>query len=107
MDCARYNEQRGLFYRKEMHWIMKQYKVQVYLPPEALYDIRDAVVKAGGGVIGNYSGCMSWWEVQSCWRSGGGGGSSQGGGGGPAGRNGIFLPIRVGGEPKPGAWERP
>ena len=52
-----------------MHWIMKQYKVQVYLPPEALYDIRDAVVKAGGGVIGNYSGCMSWWEVQSCWRS--------------------------------------
>ena len=48
---------------------MKQYKVQVYLPPEALYDIRDAVVKAGGGVIGNYSGCMSWWEVQSCWRS--------------------------------------
>lgn len=44
---------------------MKQYKVQVYLPPEALYDIRDAVVKAGGGVIGNYSGCMSWWEVQS------------------------------------------
>ena len=48
---------------------MKQYKVQVYLPPEALYDIRAAVVKAGGGVIGNYSGCMSWWEVQSCWRS--------------------------------------
>lgn len=39
----RYNEQRGLFYRKEMHWIMKQYKVQVYLPPEALYDIRAAV----------------------------------------------------------------
>ena len=48
---------------------MKQYKVQVYLPPEALYDIRDAVVKAGGGVIGSYSGCMSWWEVQSCWKS--------------------------------------
>ena len=43
------------------------YKIQVYLPPEALRKIRKAIEKAGGGKIGNYEGCMSWWKVRSSW----------------------------------------
>lgn len=43
------------------------YKIQVYLPPEALCRIRKAIEQAGGGRIGNYAGCMSWWKVRSSW----------------------------------------
>ena len=43
------------------------YKIQVYLPLESLYPIREAIEKAGGGRIGNYGGCMSWWAVRSSW----------------------------------------
>ena len=43
------------------------YKIQVYLPPESLRKIRKAVEQAGGGKIGNYEGCMSWWKVRSSW----------------------------------------
>ncbi|WP_291056819.1 hypothetical protein [Dialister sp. UBA1703] len=43
------------------------YKIQVYLPPEALCAIRKAIEEAGGGEIGNYKGCMSWWKVRSSW----------------------------------------
>ena len=43
------------------------YKIQVYLPPEALRKVRKAIEKAGGGKIGNYEGCMSWWNVRSSW----------------------------------------
>lgn len=43
------------------------YKIQVYLPEEALTSIREAIEKAGGGHIGNYAGCMSWWKVRSSW----------------------------------------
>jgi hypothetical protein len=43
------------------------YKVQVYLPIEALEDVKKAVETAGGGHIGNYAGCMSWWKVRSAW----------------------------------------
>ena len=43
------------------------YKIQVYLPFEAIDTIRDAIKEAGGGRIGNYAGCMSWWQVHSAW----------------------------------------
>ena len=46
------------------------YKLQVYLPTEALRQVRKAIEKAGGGKVGNYTGCMSWWKVHSMWRSG-------------------------------------
>ncbi len=43
------------------------YKIQVYLPLESIDPIREAIKKAGGGRIGNYAGCMSWWQVHSAW----------------------------------------
>ena len=46
----------------------KQYKVEVYLPLEALDGIRSALYKEGFGKVGNYDCCMSWYEVKSSWR---------------------------------------
>ncbi len=43
------------------------YKIQVYLPLESMESIRAAIEGAGGGRIGNYGGCMSWWQVHSSW----------------------------------------
>ena len=43
------------------------YKLQVYLPFEALDAVREAITENGGGQIGNYAGCMSWWQVHSAW----------------------------------------
>ena len=45
------------------------YKIQVYLPEEALEKVRKSIEDHGGGVIGNYRGCMSWWKVRSSWIS--------------------------------------
>lgn len=43
------------------------YKIQVYLPEEALETVRKTIEEKGGGIIGNYRGCMSWWKVTSSW----------------------------------------
>lgn len=43
------------------------YKIQVYFPFESLDAIRQAITENGGGQIGNYTGCMSWWQVHSAW----------------------------------------
>ena len=46
----------------------KTYKIETYLPIEALNDIRDALYKLGLGKVGNYEDCMSWYEINSSWK---------------------------------------
>ena len=46
----------------------KNYKVEVYLPPEALEPIKSALYNEGFGKVGNYDCCMSWYEINSSWR---------------------------------------
>ena len=47
----------------------KLYKIETYLPKEALDSVRSALYKLGLGKIGNYDLCMSWYEVSSSWRA--------------------------------------
>lgn len=44
------------------------YKIETYLPFEALEQIKNALYKLEIGKIGNYSCCMSWYEVFSSWK---------------------------------------
>ncbi len=44
------------------------YKVETYLPKEALDGIRSALYNLGLGKIGNYDCCLTWYEVNSSWR---------------------------------------
>ena len=46
----------------------KTYKIETYLPFEALDNIRDALYKLGLGKVGNYEDCMSWYEINSSWK---------------------------------------
>lgn len=69
------------------------YKIQVYLPPESLRKIRKAVEQAGGGKIGNYEGCMSWWKVRSSWVTMDGAHPYHGEVGGTDGSGGIYSPV--------------
>ena len=46
----------------------KTYKIETYLPLEALDNIRDALYKLGLGKVGNYEDCMSWYEINSSWK---------------------------------------
>ena len=46
----------------------KKYKIEVYLPLEALDDIKSALYSEGFGRVGNYDCCMSWYEINSSWR---------------------------------------
>ena len=48
--------------------IMKQYKVETYLPKEALDKIKEGLYKVGLGKVGNYDCCLSWYEINSSWR---------------------------------------
>ena len=47
---------------------MKKYKIETYLPKEALERIKNALYDLGFGKIGNYDCCMNWYEVNSSWR---------------------------------------
>ena len=55
------SHKRGCFMRKT-------YKIETYLPFEALDNIRDALYKLGLGKVGNYEDCMSWYEINSSWK---------------------------------------
>lgn len=44
------------------------YKVEVYLPIEALEDVKNGLYELGFGKVGNYDCCMSWYEINSSWR---------------------------------------
>ena len=46
----------------------KLFKIETYLPVEALEDIKQALYNIGLGKIGNYDCCMSWYQVNSSWR---------------------------------------
>jgi hypothetical protein len=46
----------------------KSYKIETYLPFEALDNIRDALYKLGLGKVGNYEDYMSWYEINSSWK---------------------------------------
>ena len=46
----------------------KTYKIEVYLPVEALEDIKSALYSKGFGKIGNYENCLSWYEIHSSWK---------------------------------------
>ena len=47
----------------------KLFKVETYLPKEALKQIRNALYELGLGKVGNYDCCMSWWKIHSSWRA--------------------------------------
>lgn len=44
------------------------YKVETYLPKEALDKIRSALYELGLGKVGKYDCCLSWYEVNSSWK---------------------------------------
>ena len=46
----------------------KSYKIETYLPIEALDNIKNALYKLGVGKIGNYENCMSWYPITSSWK---------------------------------------
>ena len=48
---------------------MEEYKIEVYLPLEALDEIIKALRNVNVNNIGNYDNCMSWYKVKSCWDS--------------------------------------
>ena len=46
----------------------KIFKVETYLPKEALNDIKNGLYELGFGKIGNYDCCLTWYEVNSSWK---------------------------------------
>jgi len=44
------------------------YKIETYLPLEALNGIRDALYNLGLGKVGNYEDCLSWYQINSSWK---------------------------------------
>ena len=44
------------------------YKVETYLPKEALENIKNGLYAHGFGKVGNYDCCMSWYEINSSWK---------------------------------------
>jgi len=46
-----------------------EYKIETYIPFEALDKIVKALRDINVNNIGNYNNCMSWYKVQSCWDS--------------------------------------
>ena len=47
----------------------KIYKVEVYLPYEALENIKNGLYKHGLGKVGNYDCCLSWYQINSSWKA--------------------------------------
>lgn len=46
----------------------KLYKIETYLPKEALDNIRNGLYQLGLGKVGNYDCCLSWGGVTSSWK---------------------------------------
>lgn len=46
----------------------KLYKVETYLPIDALDNIKNALYTLGLGKVGNYNCCLSWHEINSSWK---------------------------------------
>ena len=47
---------------------MKLYKVETFVPPEALEPVKKELEQLGVARIGNYDCCLSWYKVNSSWR---------------------------------------
>ena len=46
----------------------KIYKIEAYLPLEALDNIKQALYNIGFGKVGNYDCCLSWYKIDSSWK---------------------------------------
>ena len=46
----------------------KVYKIEVFLPVEALENIKNGLYEQGFGKIGKYENCFSWYEINSSWK---------------------------------------
>lgn len=44
------------------------YKIETYVPLEALEPVRNALYEKGFGKIGDYEDCLSWYEIHSSWK---------------------------------------
>lgn len=44
------------------------FKVETFVPVEALEDIKNALYEKGFGKIGNYEDCLTWYEINSSWK---------------------------------------
>ena len=47
---------------------IKKFKVETFVPYEALENVKNALYECGFGKIGNYDCCMNWYEVNSSWK---------------------------------------
>lgn len=56
----------------------KIYKIETFVPVEALENIKAALYEKGFGKIGNYENCLSWHKVESSWKPVGGANPYQG-----------------------------
>ena len=45
------------------------YKIEIFAPESALYDIRNVLLEKDAGHIGNYRGCLSYYPVTGIWFS--------------------------------------
>ena len=43
-------------------------KLEIFVPESHFSVVRQALWQADGGHIGRYDRCLSWSEVNSCWR---------------------------------------
>ena len=44
------------------------YKIETFVPIEALEQIKNGLYEKGFGKIGNYENCLSWYKVDSSWK---------------------------------------
>lgn len=44
------------------------YKLEIFLPESHFQAVRQALWSVDAGHIGNYDRCLSWSQVNSCWR---------------------------------------
>ena len=47
----------------------KLFKIEAYLPCEALEKIKQGLHSHGLGRVGNYDCCLSWYKIDSSWRA--------------------------------------
>ena len=44
------------------------YKIEVFIPEELVFPLRDELARIGAGVIGNYDHCIAFSLVRGTWR---------------------------------------
>ena len=47
---------------------IKMVKLEIYIPPDCLDKIREALRSVGAGAFGNYDSVLSYSDVTGCWR---------------------------------------